>query len=274
MQTKLRLSYSRLSTLLHCRQQYYWKYIENLIPRGPATVALKVGGLLHELRDQWIKGTLDLTMLSDVEKFTQWVRSQYPDAEPGDVEATAYDTLRLFNVYMDKMRDVNHVASETHLEWDDGEKVWYTRLDGLIRLPDTSLWREETKSAGRMDSAYLSGLKGGLQAGMAYIIMKEVMPEEVKGTLYTICVKTKVATCEKMLVPRERLLVDMTMRTVQGAYDDIVHERWAPSMQCFFYNRQCDYLALCKGGTEQLKRDFYTTRKDVLLEKKDDVQTD
>jgi len=268
MKPKLRLSYSRIGTLIHCPKAYYWRYVENLQPKAPPTVALKTGSLVHDLRDLWIKGNLDMEMLTNPEQVTNWVKEHYPDAaSEGDVSQVTYDVSRLFYEYHKKMTDVEHVASETHLEWDDGEKIWYTRLDGLVRMQDGTLWREETKTTARMDSAYLSGLKGGLQAGMAYIIMKEVMPEEVKGTLYTILVKTKIATCEKMLVPKERLLVQMTLDCVHGAFDTISHERFYPTMQCFYYNRQCEYLPLCKGGTEQMKKDFYTERKDILLEK-------
>ncbi len=263
-QKKLRLSYSRLTTYMTCHKMYYWTYIENLIPAGPTDIPLQVGGTVHELRDLWVSGKLDTTLMKDPEEFKKFIQDLYPEGSQDNLGEVAFDSYRLFKLYMEENQDVKHVASETHLEWDDGEKIWYTRLDGLVRTEDNRLWREELKTTGRMDSAYLSGLRGGLQAGMAYTIMKNVMPEAVTGTFYVLLVKTKIAQHHRMFIPAERQLYDMTEKCVNGIYQGIKNEIWYPSMNCFFYNRECKYLPLCKNDSPQIRKDFYKERVDFL----------
>lgn len=263
--SKLRLSASRVNVYNQCHKKYYWIYIKNLIPIGPPGKALQIGSLVHRLKEMLHKGEDFGSVLRTAPAFTEWVKTEYDD--PSNLAEVAYDAYRLFKKLLEVMqeKDLSFESSETHMELDLGDFLVYTRLDGVVRTPDDRLWRDELKTTSRLDSAYLSGLKGGLQAGMAHLVTKNVYPEPLSGTLYTLLVKTKEAQCHVMPIPKERHIEEMTLRCLEGTYKGITDEVWYPSMNCFTYNRSCEYLPLCKHPSEKTKQDFYTERKEVVF---------
>ena len=97
-----------------------------------------------------------------------------------------------------------------------------------------------------MNSAYLTGLKGGLQAGVAYIVVANTLPEKVSGTVYNLLVKTKVPQYYRNFVTAERLLVDRTEKCIAGVVKDI----------CLLYTSDAadDLLCVDLGGRRIIKK--------------------
>jgi hypothetical protein len=67
-----------------------------------------------------------------------------------------------------------------------------------------------------------------------------------------------------MLVPAEKTLLKMTEGCIEGVVSCIKKELFYPSMQCFYYNRECEYLQLCKNDSEVTRSTFFQERKDYI----------
>ena len=156
------------------------------------------------------------------------------------------------------------VSSETHLELNRGLYTLYTRVDELVRTQDKKLWRGEHKTTARIDNAYLKGLKRGVQAGIADIVLEKVMPEKIWGTMYNLLVKTKVPQYYRSPILTEKNLRPMTESMLEYVYEGITGERFGCSMNCFAYNRECKFLALCKYDSPQIREAFYKYRPDEI----------
>lgn len=259
---KVRLSNSRVDCYHHCHKKYFWTYIEGYYPVGPPSNPLQIGGILHELKDRWIAKKMPEKLTADW--LVDLINGEYPGNPIDTTREVGFTALGLFNAFLmkEEQMPLQYVSSETIMELECKDYILYTRVDGLARTQDGRLWREETKTTSKMDSAYLSGLKGGLQAGIAYKVMKGTLPEKVAGTIYTILVKTKVPQCERTMIGAEKFLLKMTEDCLKGAIDGIKAERWDPSMKCYPYNRECEYRILCKGATPGIIKNFYARKED------------
>jgi hypothetical protein len=266
MSEKLRLSASRIGVYRRCSWLYHLTYNENLI-RKEVDMPLKVGGFVHALMERKHRGTLQ-EVLNDPEALA---KELYPTSWD-DALDVAIESLRLFHGYQKKYEDDTFtvVSSETHLELDMGPYILYSRLDSLKRGGDGRLWRGEYKTAGRMDSSYLQGLRGSIQSGMAHLLLKETVPEKVYGTLYEILVKTKVPQYERSLVLTETSLEKMTLDCVNGVWKDIDGGRFYRSMDCYTFNRECSHRLICLRDTPQNREEFYKERTDPLMDRKNE----
>lgn len=255
---KLRLSSSRISTYLHCPKAYYWNYIQELEPIQK-TQALAIGSFLHTLLDKDALGELTLDFIDNL---PEHVKKEFPGGTEEEALTIAYETLNLYTGYKEKYKNDPYEieSSEVHFELETPTFTLYTRLDALLRSQDNRLWRGEYKTTARMDSAYLSGLKNGLQAGIAYWVTNEVLPEKLSGTIYSIMVKTKLPQYERTIVLAEKNLLSRTQECVYAVADGILNQRFYPSMQCHYYNRECEYFPLCKNDTEATREAFFTKR--------------
>ena len=259
---KLRLSNSRINNYLHCPKQYWWTYEQNLVSKEKSK-ALLVGDLTHELI--YLNSTNKLTKkFIQPENLKQYVSLRFPNVDTAEALDVLVDSLQYANGFFEKWKhEIKQIISaEVHLEYEYKDYILYARVDDLSRTPDGRLWRGEYKTTSKLDSAFLSGLKGGLQAGICYKLLKEVVPEKVHGTIYSLIVKTKIPQYERMLIPAENRIQDMTEACILGVLDGIKHERFYPSMQCHYFNRKCDYLPLCKNDSKATREAFYEKRKE------------
>lgn len=255
---KLRLSTSRINTYLHCPRAYWWQYKQNLVVKHKSH-ALQIGDFVHILLAKDALGELTSDFIAN---FAGEVQKAYPSNDQSDTIEVAYEALNLFIGYKERFKnDPLQIDSvEVHLLHDMGDFELYTRLDTLVRTQDNRLWRGEYKTTAKMDSAYLSGLKDGLQAGISYLVEREVLPEKINGTIYSLLVKTKVPQYERSMVLAEKGLIDRTIQCVRGVADGILNERFYPSLMCHYYNRECEYLPLCKHDSEATREAFYEGR--------------
>jgi len=256
---KTRLSYSKLSTFMSCRRKYYWIYDQNLSSLGRADY-LQVGIAVHDLRERWVKGELKI---EDITGLKQVVQDLYPENDPQTTSKVALESATLFNGYVQDFSEDQYklVSPEMTLEWDSGEFILYTRLDGLAIDQANNYYLDELKTTARMDSYYLQGLRKGLQAGIRYWIAEEVLDFDTKGTLYEIIVKTKIPQYQRMPVMKDRWTVDYTKETVYGLWESIKRcgrdkSKFYPSMNCSQY-RECEYETLCRQDTPIKRANFF-----------------
>ena len=254
---KLRLSYSRASTFLNCRQAYRWAYIEGLVPKKKAA-PLQVGDIVHQLFHLQFEGKLRGEDIQDLDGF---VRRLYPENDSSSNLEVALQAASLFSGYLENYQNdpLLQSSSETHLEVEMPDFHLYGRIDGLCCTSDMRLWRLERKTSSSMDSSFLSGLKNSLQAGIYDYLLDTVLDEKHWGTIYDILVKTKVPQYKRNMVRRNLRVEERALKALEGVAQDIKRGDFYPSCNCFTYYRECDYLPLCNFDTPEVRESFFQT---------------
>jgi hypothetical protein len=262
---KQRLSNSRIGTFMSCRRKYYWTYIEDLAPIAKADY-FQIGLVVHNLRERWIKNELEAT---DISGLMKTVQELYPDNDAQTTEMVSLEAARLFNGYVQNFEedDFKLVSPEIILEKDIGEFILYARLDGVAIDSDGNHYRDELKTTSRMDSGYLQGLRRGLQTGISYWLMDEVLDFKTKGTLFEIIVKTKVPQFQRLPSLRDDWTVRYAKECVYGVWESIKHcgkdkRMFYPSMNCTFGKSVCPYETLCREDTPLKRSTFFTKYSD------------
>jgi hypothetical protein len=257
---KPKYSYSKINTYLTCPKKYFWAYEGEgpglgLVPKVSSR-NLRLGDVTHRLRALYFEEKLTKNSFKNLDLA---VKKAFPELTEPEAYSIAFEAGRLVQAYINKYGNdsVKMLSPEVVLEWDAGPAILTTRLDGIAQTPDGRIWRDELKTAAKMDSMYLQGLKKGLQAGIAHVVMKNVLPQKPVGTIYTILVKTKEPQAERTMVLFERSLEDRTMQCVKGVHSRIIARDFYPSLNCFQYNRACDYSPLCRNDNPRTREEFF-----------------
>jgi hypothetical protein len=277
---ELRLSFSGAQSWLSCRQRWYFSYKEN-IRRKEVSYPLQVGKVLHELVHQYYMGELTGEVL---EHLDEYVIGQYPDQPHALSVEVAVEAGTLLQGYLLKFDDdpLTVISSEMKIEShrEEPQTQWpykiYGIIDAVCRTKDQRLWRLEHKTAAKMDTFYLKGLRSGLQGGIYHYLLNKTMPEPIVGTIYNMFVKTKVPQYERMPVMMQEQLAQRALSTFDGVARQIYRgDVFMDAGSCFSYNRECDYLPLCnqwKGEwdeiTNRIKGSFFQARQSREEEEK------
>lgn len=269
MNEKLILRSSKVNTFLRCRKRYYWEYVENLSPKD-VSMPLQIGSVVHHLLHKFYSGELTPEMISNLQEY---VHSIYPES-PDMGETVATEAAILVGGYIHRWKDDNIkvISSEVIVEVDMGEYIMKGRVDGIARsIDDSRLWRLEHKTSKRMDSSYLSGLKGGLQGSMYDFLLENLFKEPIAGTIYNILVKTKVPQYDRAFSPRDMGMRKRMFETLENVAKDIKSGNFYPSCNCFDYGRPCEFKPLCDNEDEATKKAFYIQRE-YSLDNREEVE--
>jgi hypothetical protein len=255
---KIRLSVSRVETFITCREKYRWVYLEELEPKDKA-IPLQVGDIVHWLIHRHDLNTLTFEQNGD---FYHWVQERYPHNTEELTKQVADQAWALLTAYKQRAKqdDIELVTSEIHLELEEADFFIYARLDQLAKIND-KFWRVEHKTAGRLDSAYLQGLKSNLQTGIYHYVIEQVLKKPVQGTIFNLLVKTKTPYCEINAVLKNRRVMQRSLLTFQGVARDIKRGDYYPTGVCYGYSKECEYLQLCNNPTDEVKSAFYQQRR-------------
>lgn len=261
MSKKLRLSYSKASTFLHCKKEYDWAYNKSLVKKTKP-VPLQVGDIVHQLFHLEYEGKIGL---GEIEHLDEFVQKLYPLNTQQVTIDVAIQAATLFSGYLERYVDdpLTLVSSEMKSEFDYGDFLIYGKLDGLARTKDQRLWRLERKTTSAMDSFFLLGLKNSLQAGVYDFLLEKTMEEIPTGTIYDIMVKTKVPQYKRNLVIKNRRIIERSLKTLEGVYRDIQRGDFYPSCNCLSYNHECDYSALCNFDSPETRESFYELKPEM-----------
>lgn len=278
LKPKLTISSSQLGTWQSCRMKWYWIYVEDLLP-VETDLPLMVGGITHTLRELWIQ---DIHNNEPDKRFNESVLDQLEDSiieiyncTPEIARMVSFEARRLIEVYLMKLAgdpDFTVHHPELHLEKDYGPYILYARLDGLAREVSTGyLYRDELKTAGKLDSAYLAGYRRGLQTGICHMLMQDLIEEKTHGTLFEILVKTKIAQAVRKPALLNHWQVEYARVTVEHEVQEIFEAHIYPSSKCQEYNKVCAYQPLCQAsispqGIDRVK-ELYTSRKEETKRK-------
>lgn len=255
MTEKLRLSYSKASTFLHCRQEYVWIYEEMLSPKRKA-FPLQIGDIVHQLFHLQYEGKLTPNIVGNMEQF---VREVYPDNTDQETFQVAYEALNLFSGYLAFWSNdpITVTSSEVHLEYEMPDFILYGRIDALGRMGNSKLWKIERKTTKTEDSALLNGFRKGLQGGVYDFLLTHCLEERVQGTIYDLLIKTKVPKYKRNPVMLNRKRMDRAIKCMEGVARDIKRGDFYPTCDCFTYNRECDYAPLCNFDSPEVRQNFF-----------------
>jgi len=262
----LHLSHSKIKTFLHCRQKYIWEYQELLAPKETSK-ALQVGDIVHQLLHLYY--TKELT-LDKVDKLSELIKTIYPDNSEELTQEVVQQSALLLQGYLQRWKDdsLNVISSEIWAEVDLGDNVTLSgRIDALSRSETDKLWRVEHKTAARVDSAYLSGLKGGLQGAIYDFLIEQMFQENIEGTIYNLLVKTTIPKYERSYAKAQSSSRKMMLHTIEGVIRDIRRGDFYPSFDCFLYNSVCPFKPLCDYDTQEVRNVFYKPRESPLTPK-------
>lgn len=262
MGDKLKLSAYRCSVWKHCHLKYDYIYNQHIVPKTKSK-PLMVGDIVHQLQQLYYTGKLTPELIMNLEDF---VKEQYQNDEDETILEVALEAGRLMKGYIETYHNkdpLTFISHETILQHDMGEFILHARVDALARPQEKQhkgLWRVETKTAGRLDAAYLNGLKRGLQGSIYDFLVEKVMEERIAGTIHNLLVKTKVPGYHRTYTSRSQTAIDRMLQTVKGIAREIERYDIFPSSDCFTYNRECEYKLLCEHDTPVVRQSFYTTR--------------
>ena len=274
----LRLSYSGASTWTSCRMKWYWNYVQN-IRRKSTSRPLQVGSMVHDLLHRYYMHE-DIPV--DMEAYVQ---EKYPNNQGNESLLSANEALQLVSGYLQRFENdpLDIISSEMQIELERVEPQTglpysiYMIVDAVARDQQNRLWRVEHKTAARMDTYYLNGLRGGLQGGIYHYGLNQTMPEPVVGTIYNMLIKTKIPNYQRMPVMMQATLAERSVQTFDGIARQIFRgDIYPDASACFSYNRECDYLPLCnlyKGeitpAIQRVIESFYQEYKPRIAEEKE-----
>lgn len=255
---KIRFSNSKVQCWIHCHLQYKYSYIDRLAPKKKVD-NLQIGDIAHKLLDLWNRGKLTSAHIKDLESFVQTL---YPFNEGDESLLIAREAARLVVGYIRQYENdpLKIVSSEVHIQVELPNYFLYGRMDGLSRTEDERLWRLEYKTARKMDSYYLDGLKAGLQGAIYDYLIEENFKEKLSGTIYSMLIKTNVPQFPRAFAPINRPAIKRMHQTLDGVYRDILKGDFYPSSQCLSYGRPCDFKLLCDNDNEETRQAFYVVK--------------
>ena len=257
---KLRMSQSKVNTFLHCREEYRWIYEVGLVPKIKSQ-PLQVGDIAHQLLHLYYTNKLEGNFIENLNTF---ISELYPNNTDEESLNTALIAAGLLKGYIEKYEEedpLTIIPGETQLEVDMGDYILTGKVDAWARLQDGRLWRVEHKTAARMDSNYLEGLKGGLQGGVYDFLTESLFKEQVSGTIYNMLIKTKIPQYPRAYTPINRKVMERSLKTIDGVVRSIKRGDFYPSTHCFTYNSVCAYKSLCDYDSLQVRESFYEQRK-------------
>lgn len=258
---QLVLSQSGITTFLHCRRKWHWVYEENLVRKGTSR-PLQVGQVVHRLFHMDNVNELTFELLANVD---QLVEKLFPDNDAELSQSVAEEAVGLFVGYKRRFASepLEVVASETIIEVDIGYCTLHARVDALARAESGRLRRVEHKTTSRFTADYLNGVTKGLQNALYDFASREVLNEPIEGTTFNLLVKTKIPQFHRTFVPYNQGNVDRMLEVVKGVCRSIEREDLYPSMQCYTYNRECEYKILCEHDSPA-SRSFFVKRESPI----------
>jgi hypothetical protein len=256
---KLKLHSSKVGSFLQCRKKYWYEYEECLAAKDP-NIPLQVGDIVHKMLHKYHIGTFKAEDLSNLNEIVQ---AEYQDNEKELSTDVAIEAGTLIAGYITTYReDFLHIlSSEVLLECDMGDYILISKVDAIAeKISDGTIWRLEHKTTKRMDSLYMSGLKNGIQGAMYEYLISKVFDDRIKGTIYNILVKTKIPQYARSYASTNLTAQNRVLETLKGVARDIKNKDFYPSSNCYYFNKPCEFLALCNYDCEETRNAFYKTK--------------
>jgi hypothetical protein len=220
---------------------------------------LQVGVLVHKLLHAYYTGSLTVDMITHLPEF---IKSTYKENSEELTEEVVSQAATLFQGYLNRWKDdpFKVISSEIWVEAEMPNFIVRGKVDAIARNEDNKLWRLEHKTTARMDSAYLNGLRGGLQGTIYDFLLEYLFKEQVEGTIYNLIVKTKIPQYDRSFARADLAMRSRVFETLEGVTRDIHKGDFYPSSECFTYNRVCGYKILCDHDSPDARDAFYTQR--------------
>lgn len=267
--------YSTLSSFQTCKKKYYWEHVRNLKPKLKGA-ALQFGGAIHEALDTYYsEGMNESALKLGIDK----LKVGWQDRE-GDEIRTVENGVKLLENYALKYKHEPFKPlgkPEKGFVFFIGDILYGGRIDLPVEW-DNDLWIMEHKTTTRLTNGYFDQFELDKQV-TGYIIAAE---EHFKGRKVMGCIvnvmepwkevkrvteKTKKPedhflrkpiTRSQMLKDRFRLNIQRTVRDIEWCTENDEFMEAEKKEVCYYYNRPCPYLQLCKYGEDErvIERDY------------------
>lgn len=263
--------YSTLSSFQTCRKRYYYEHVLCIRPKAPSG-ALTFGGAIHEGLDEYYKNDRDL--VKAIQAFTK----AHVEIE-GETLRTLEHGIKLLTVYAQKYKDEPFKVlgkPEEGFVFTIGDELYGGRMDLLVDW-DGATWLVEHKSTTRLGNSYFDQFDLDKQVTGYIIATEEYLGRKCQGCIINVMepwkevirksARTKAPEDHFLRKPlnRSQRLKDQFKNNVLRIIRDI---RWChendefyeaeKKESCFYYNRSCPYIALCKYGEDEriIKNEF------------------
>jgi hypothetical protein len=200
------ISFSQLGTFNTCKKQYYWKYIEGLLPRK-FNDSLQLGTIVHEgLQRLYETGDPDMAMaliqvsLNEIDK-TMFKEQDFEDYESMKIIAKAMVIGAYHIFYIDDFEKYEIIELERkHSIPIRNPKSNYATgynfefiADGVLKERATGrYWLLEYKTASRLGDGYFNRLKIDYQCTANIYYLEKIYGIKFSGVIYRIFKKPSI----------------------------------------------------------------------------------
>ena len=189
-------TYTQWSLFRNCRRACFWRFEEQLVPRGRDERPLGFGRLIHECLEKWHGG-------EGMEAVETYIDSYYnPSSHPSNMQDWHYANalMRAYaKTYPDEPFEV--VALEKGFTGEitnpatghsSRSFILSGKVDGVVKKPDGSFWLLEHKTASTINGDYVSKLWTDLQIALYSHYLREALSIPIEGVIYNILNKPKL----------------------------------------------------------------------------------
>jgi len=267
----MKISYSRLNHFRSCPRLYYWRFVQNLVPKKDP-VPLIVGRAAHlglaahyssQAAEQFIEAHFE-----EARKQAPWLQEELEDL-------ARQERYVKFIITEYKKRWATEpwtmLAPEVQGSIPLGDHEFYFRTDGLISWR-AKPWLLEHKTTSQMGTMFFKKFRmDGQITTYIYCVWKKLDTRPVGALINAIWKSKKLDRTDfaRDVVMRSQEQLEEFMDQVLLQLDELSElESIAPNNkhpwtmhtnQCVAWNRTCDYLELCHKETPGL-RDLFIQR--------------
>jgi hypothetical protein len=279
----VRINHSRIVSFQRCPRFYYYRFVENLVPKRDA-VPLIVGRAIHSAlaahsAGKGVDAETHITQIfEETRKKAPWLQ-----AELDDLVAQELYTKQIYKWYREQYprEGWTTLAPEVEGHIPLGSHQLHFRIDEIISWLGYP-WLLETKTTAQLGPTFFRKFRLDSQITLYMYAAEISLNVKPKGAVINAIRKSKKldrAEFAREPVTRTRFQieecvaqsiqqVDLIERLSSEAAEHCLHGREVEARakfqmhfnECVRYNRSCDYIECCSGSPCGLK-DLFATRE-------------
>ena len=274
----MKISYSRLNCYRSCPRLYWWRFVQNLVPKKDP-VPLIVGRAAHaglaahysnKSPDQYIEESF-----KEVREQASWLQEELENlaAQERYVKQILVEYKKRWG-----KEPFTILAPEVEGSIPLGDHQFYFRTDGLISWK-AKPWLLEHKTTGQMGAMFFKKFRmDGQITAYCHCVWKTLGDRPVGALINAIRKSRKLAALDTefardVVMRNEAQLTEYmaqakaqlyVMEFVLKEHKNDKHHWLMNTAQCIAWNRECDFLELCYKETPGLRELFVPRPPDYV----------